>query len=111
MRRPRPCFSISTATGTWYSPKGSPPRLRRRSMRAPTTGSAGEAKGSLSTITQESCSPTTSTPCQKEAVASSTAPGVLRNVSSSAALGASPWIKTGYGSSPAMRSATAFMCA
>ena len=57
-----------------------------------TTGSPGEAKGSLSMITHESCSPTTSTPCQNEAVASSTAPGVDRNASSRAGLGASPWI-------------------
>ena len=41
-----------------------------------TTGSAGDANGSLSMITHESCSPATSTPCQKDAVASSTAPGV-----------------------------------
>ena len=64
-------------------------------MRAATTGSPGEAKGSLSMITQESCSPTTSTPCQKDAVARSTAPGVVRKVSSSTALGASPWIRIG----------------
>ena len=39
-------------------------------------------------------------------MASSTAPGVLRNVSRSAAFGASPWMRTGYGSSPAIRSAS-----
>jgi len=36
-------------------------------------GSEGTAKGKRSTITQESCSPRTSTPCQKLEVAKSTA--------------------------------------
>ena len=86
---------MSTATGTWYSPKAFCPRLRSRSMRADTTGSPGEAKGSLSTITHESCSPATSTPCQKDVVARSTAWGVARKVSSSCAFGASPWMRRG----------------
>ena len=46
------------------------------SIRAAVTGSPGEANGSLSMITQLSASPTTSTPCQKLDVASSTAFGV-----------------------------------
>ena len=64
-------------------------------MRACTTGSAGDANGSLSMITHESCAPATSTPCQKDEVASSTAPGVRRNVSSSTGLGASPCMSNG----------------
>ena len=46
-------------------------------MRAPVTGSPGDANGSLSTMTQLSASPTTSTPCQKLDVANSTACGVV----------------------------------
>ena len=47
MSRPSPCFSMSTATGTWYSPKAFWPRLRSRSMRADTTGSPGRGEGQL----------------------------------------------------------------
>ena len=43
------------------------------------TGSAGDANGSLSIITQLNWSPTTSTPCQKLEVASNTECGVSRN--------------------------------
>ena len=42
-------------------------------MRASTTGSLGTANGSLSMITQLNCSPGTSTPCQNDEVANSTA--------------------------------------
>ena len=47
------------------------------SMRALTTGSVGTAKGRRSMMTQLSCSPCTSTPCQKLDVPKSTAFGVL----------------------------------
>ena len=53
--------------------------LRSRPMRALTTGSDGTAKGRRSMMTQESCSPCTSTPCQKLEVPKSTALGVSRN--------------------------------
>ncbi len=46
-------------------------------------------------MTQESCSPGTSTPCQKLAVAKRTAFGVLRNFSRSAARGAVPCSSSG----------------
>ena len=52
---------------------------RMASMRAAVTGSPGDANGSLSMMTQLRASPTTSTPCQKLDVPSSTACGVLRN--------------------------------
>ena len=45
-------------------------------MRAAVIGSPGDANGSLSTMTQLSASPTTSTPCQKLDVANRTACGV-----------------------------------
>ena len=48
-------------------------------MRAAVIGSPGDANGSLSMITQLNCSPTTSTPCQNDEVANSTALGVERN--------------------------------
>ena len=51
------------------------------SIRAAVIGSPGEAKGSLSMMTQLSASPTTSTPCQKLDVASSTAFGVASEIS------------------------------
>ncbi|MNC87212.1 hypothetical protein D3C83_29170 [compost metagenome] len=78
------------ATGTWYSANASPPPAVIASMRADTTGSPGEANGSLSMITQLSASPATSTPCQKLEVASRTACGVLRNSSMRAERGAAP---------------------
>ena len=46
-------------------------------MRAAVIGSPGDAKGSLSTITQLSASPATSTPCQKLEVAKSTLPDLI----------------------------------
>ncbi len=58
--------------------------------RAWTMGSLGTAKGILSMMTQLSCSPWTSTPCQKDEVAKRTALGVERNCSMSAVLGAEP---------------------
>src|ERR1041384_5879654 len=58
--------------------------------RAATTGSVGTANGSLSTMTHESCSPRTSTPYQKLAVANSTAFGVARKRSKSQAFDAAP---------------------
>ncbi len=64
-------------------------------MRAAVTGSPGEANGSLSMITQLSASPTTSTPCQKLEVASSTAFGVARNWSISVERGAVPCTRIG----------------
>ncbi len=48
-------------------------------MRAARIGSPGDANGSLSTMTQLSAYPTTSTPCQKLEVANNTAWGVARN--------------------------------
>ena len=59
---------------------GSPPRALIASIRAAVIGSPGDANGSLSMITQLSASPTTSTPCQKLEVASSTAFGVRLEV-------------------------------
>ena len=64
-------------------------------MRAATIGSPGETNGSLSMITALSCSPCTSTPCQNDEVAKSTACGVRRNSSSSTERGAVPWTSTG----------------
>ena len=71
-------------------------------MRAAVTGSAGDANGSLSMMTQLSASPITSTPCQKLDVANSTACGVARNWLSSCDRGVlvvlDPRLKTkGYG--------------
>ena len=65
------------------------------SRRAAVIGSPGEANGSLSTITQLSASPTTSTPCQKLDVASSTACGVVAEAASSAERGAVPCTSIG----------------
>ena len=56
------------------------------------------ANGSLSTITQLSASPMTSTPCQKLDVASSTACGVSRKRVSSSDRGAVPCTRIGYSS-------------
>ena len=53
-------------------------------IRAATSGSPGDANGSRSMMTQLSASPATSTPCQKLAVASSTAFGVARKSRNSA---------------------------
>ena len=78
------------ANGTWYSWKASPPSAVMASMRAAVMGSPGEAKGSLSMMTQLYCSPTTSTPCQKDDVANSTALGVALNCASRALRGAVP---------------------
>ena len=64
-------------------------------MRAAVIGSPGDANGSLSTITQLSASPTTSTPCQKLEVANSTACGVARNWFRSCERGAVPCAKIG----------------
>src|ERR1043166_5144100 len=63
---------------------------------AATSGSVGTANGSLSMITHDNCSPRTSTPCQKLAVANSTAFGVSRNCLSSCPLEALPWTRHGY---------------
>jgi hypothetical protein len=54
---------------------------------------AGTAKGSLSMMTQESCSPWTSTPCQKLEVPKRTALGVSRNC----------WRRMWRGALPCMR--------
>ena len=54
----------------------------------PSSGSSGEANGSLSMATMESASPFTSTPSQKLPVASSTALPSSRNRWSSASRGA-----------------------
>src|SRR2546421_7173394 len=59
-------------------------------------GSVGTAKGSLSIITQDNCSPRTSTPCQKLDVANNTAFGVLRNISSNLPFDKLPCRKQGY---------------
>ena len=91
------------ASGTWYSSNGEPPRPAMASMRAAVTGSAGEANGSLSMITQLRASPTTSTPCQKLEVARSTAPGVWRKSRTSAERGAVPCTSNGYGSARSTR--------
>ena len=72
-----------------------PPRAAIASMRAEVIGSPGEANGSLSMITQLSASPTTSTPCQKLEVASSTAFGVALKSRSSADRGAVPCTRIG----------------
>ena len=63
--------------------------------RAATIGSVGTANGSLSMITHESCSPCTSTPCQKDAVANKTAFGVSRNRSSNPDFDIEPCTKHG----------------
>ena len=55
-------------------------------------------------MTHDNCSPRTSTPCQKLAVAKSTACGVVRNFSSSPAFDALPWTKQGKSTSRATRS-------
>src|SRR2546427_1483264 len=73
MSRPKPCFNARTAPGTWYSAKALRPSSFNALTRAATTGSEGTANGKRSTITQESCAPGTSTPCQKLAVANKTA--------------------------------------
>ena len=57
-------------------------------MRARTTGSSGEANGSLSMITRRSAGPCTSTPSQKLAVPSSTARPLARKRRSSCSRGA-----------------------
>ena len=81
-------------------------------MRACTTGSPGEANGSLSMITHESCSPATSTPCQNEAVARSTAPGRGAERLQQRRLGRLPLDEERIRRRcPAIRSATAFMFA
>ena len=64
-------------------------------MRAAVIGSPGEANGSLSMMTQLRASPTTSTPCQKLDVASSTECGVSRNCFRSCERGAVPCTKIG----------------
>src|SRR3989454_5375068 len=74
-----------------------------------TTGSVGTANGSRSMITQESCSPGTSTPCQKLAVANSTPPGVRRNLSSKTERGAVPCTNSGKSTSRQTRSYTSFI--
>ncbi len=66
-----------------------------RAIRAATTGSLGTENGSLSMMTELSCSPCTSTPCQKLLVANRTALGVARNASSRPDLLFSPWISIG----------------
>ena len=89
IRRPNPCLSASTASGIWYSVNAFRPSSCSARTRAATTGSLGTANGSRSTITQESCSPGTSTPSQKLCDAKST-DGWARKVSSNARRGASP---------------------
>src|SRR5688500_9507649 len=64
--------------------------------RAATNGSVGTAKGSLSIITHDNCSPRTSTPCQKLDVANKTALGVCLNLSSSRPFDALPCNKQEY---------------
>src|SRR6266403_1830059 len=54
IRRPKPCFSDNTASGTWYSAKALRPSSCKARTRAATIGSLGTANGSRSTITQES---------------------------------------------------------
>src|SRR3990170_302178 len=96
-RRPIPCRSASTASGTWYSRKGSPPLSRIAWMRAVTTGSVGGAKGSLSITTQRSDSPGTSIPSQNVPVPIRTASASSRNALSRCIRGASPWTSSGCG--------------
>src|SRR5437879_3775331 len=95
IKRPNPCFNDSTACGTWNSANALRPSSCKASTRAATTGSLGTANGSRSTMTHDSCSPGTSTPCQKLAVANSTAPSVFLNRSSSTERGAVPCKSTG----------------
>ena len=95
------------ASGTWKSANPSPPRATMASTLAATTGSPGDANGRRSTITQLRASPTTSTPCQKLDVPSSTAFGVERNWASSVDLGAVPWTSSGYSSAPSSVCCTA----
>src|SRR5258708_7653019 len=97
------------ACGTLYSWKLEPPCSSIYRWRAATIGSLGTAKGSLSIITHDSCSPRTSTPCQKLEVANRTACGVLRNLLSRAPFDALPCTKHGKSISGATRSNKSFI--
>ena len=78
-----------------------------RRARAATMGSLGTANGSLSMITQESCEPGTSTPCQKLEVAKRTAFAVERKRSSKMERGAVPCrSKRKFHATPPTRSKT-----
>src|SRR5438046_1020248 len=107
--RPNPCFSDSTACGTWNSAKALRPSSCSACTRAATMGSLGTANGSRSTITQDICSPGTSTPCQKLAVANSTAASVFLNRSSSADRGAVPCSSKGKETRERTRSNNSFI--
>src|SRR3984957_11344684 len=110
IKRPKPCFSARTASGTWYSAKALRPSSWSARTRAATIGSLGTAKGSLSTITQESWSPGTSTPCQKLAVAKRTAPGVFLKRSRSTERGAVPCSSSGKSTRLRTRSNKSLIC-
>ena len=73
-------------------------------------GSLGTANGSRSTMTQDSCSPGTSTPCQKLAVANSTAASVFLKRSNSADRGAVPCSSNGNDTRERTRSNRSFIC-
>ena len=93
-RAPAAARGSPAAPGTRRT--ASPPRALIASMRAAVIGSPGEANGSLSMMTQLSASPTTSTPCQKLDVASSTALRRRRGTrASSAERGAVPCTRIG----------------
>ena len=73
IRRPKPCFSRSAATGSESERKGSRPSALSRSWRATWRGWVGTSKGRRAMITCRKASPGTSTPCQNEATPKSTA--------------------------------------
>ena len=65
------------------------------SMRALTTGSVGTAKGRRSMMTQLSCSPCTSTPCQKDGGAEEDGVGGVAELLEQDVAGAVPWRSSG----------------
>ena len=90
MRRPAPCLSVMTASGSVISSKGRLPEASTARLRAIITGSLGGAKGILSITTSESASPLTSTPSQKLIEPTSTALPCALNSSMRRILGPSP---------------------